>query len=340
MLEAATEFDPDFMVPKATRISDRSAAAIYYLTTNWREATPRRPEPGFNPLVYLRHLEAEGATGVDPYAEFLRRGRPAGAWLRNVLDGTSHSQMPEGAASPRSALHIHAYYPDMIGMIVERLARNQIHPDLFINAGDRSSLNAALSAFSGYRGRIAEARVVANRGRDLGPFLTEFGTALVRDYDVIGHLHTKKSMLLNDRELVDRWVHFLYENLIGGVQGGAMMDRIMAAFAEDERLGIVFPSDPHLVGWSRNEEIAASLAPRLGLLELPEIHDFPLGTMFWARAEALRPFVAMDLGWDDYPAEPVSYDGTILHAMERLFGVVAESRGLKVALTNIKGVTR
>jgi lipopolysaccharide biosynthesis protein len=39
--------------------------------------------------------------------------------------------------------------------------------------------------------------------------------------------------------------------------------------------------------------------------------------MFWARSEALRPVIDLRLGWDDYPQEPVSADGTILHTLER-----------------------
>jgi glycosyltransferase involved in cell wall biosynthesis len=339
-IEAATDFDPVFVMPGRKATPSRSDAAKYYLTVNRRVEAPRRPEPGFNQLVYARHLETEGVTEVDAYAEFLRRGRPAGPWLRRVIREGDSAVLPDGKTPPRTVLHIHAYYPDVVGMIAERLAVNETRPDLFINAGDRKSLNAALEAFKDYRGRIAEARVAVNRGRDIGSFLTEFGPELVREYDLIGHIHTKKSATLSDRDLVDRWVRFLYENVIGGRQGGAMMDRIIAQFAENERLGIVFPADPNILAWSGNEEIARKLAPRLALEELPEFIDFPIGSMFWVRAAALEPFVAMGLGWNDYPSEPVPYDGTILHAIERMFGLVAESRGLEVAVTNIKGVTR
>ncbi len=37
-------------------------------------------------------------------------------------------------------------------------------------------------------------RVFENRGRDIGPFLTGFGEAILDRYDIVGHVHTKKSI--------------------------------------------------------------------------------------------------------------------------------------------------
>ena len=48
----------------------------------------------------------------------------------------------------------------------------------------------------------------------------------------------------------------------------------------------------------------------------------------------------LDLIWSDYPVEPVAYDGTILHAIERLLPVVAQHRGFEIAGTYVPGVTR
>lgn len=339
-IAVAQDFDSDFMMPRQRKASTRLEAAEYYLEDSWREAAPRRPEPGFNQIMYSHHLQSEGVTDVDPYLAFLQRGRPPGPWLRSVIRESANASLPEGTAPLKTALHIHAHYPDVVATIAQRLILNKTQPDLFITAGDRKSLDAAIAMFRGYPGRIAETRVVINRGRDIGPLLTEFGSKLVRDYDLIGHIHTKKSVLLSDREFADRWASFLYENMIGGVHGGAMIDRILAAFTLNKRLGIAFPADPNILSWSNNKDGARKLALRLGVEQLPEFFDFPIGTMFWIRAAALRPFVELDLDWQDYPREPVGMDGTILHAIERLFGVIVEGKGFDIALTNVKGVTR
>jgi lipopolysaccharide biosynthesis protein len=62
--------------------------------------------------------------------------------------------------------------------------------------------------------------------------------------------------------------------------------------------------------------------------------------MFWARTKALAPLFDLNLGWNDYPEEPVPYDGTILHAFERLLPFIARHAGYRFATTHIPGVTR
>jgi lipopolysaccharide biosynthesis protein len=78
----------------------------------------------------------------------------------------------------------------------------------------------------------------------------------------------------------------------------------------------------------------------MGIETLPDHFLFPMGSMFWGRVDALRPLFDLKLDWDDYPQEPIHHDGTLLHAIERLFGVVASVGQYRVATTNIPGVTR
>lgn len=42
--------------------------------------------------------------------------------------------------------------------------------------------------------------------------------------------------------------------------------------------------------------------------------------MFWIRSSVLGKFVELELVWRDYAAEPLPIDGTIVHAIERLWG--------------------
>jgi lipopolysaccharide biosynthesis protein len=134
------------------------------------------------------------------------------------------------------------------------------------------------------------------------------------------------------------WYRFLLENLLGGTV--AMADIILGRLASDPSIGIIHPDDPYVVGWDKNKPYAIELGRRLGILELPEHFLFPVGTMFWARTEALLPLLELGLDWQDYPAEPLPYDGSMLHAIERLLPFVTTSRGYRSALTHVQGVTR
>src|SRR4051794_24828825 len=55
--------------------------------------------------------------------------------------------------------------------------------------------------------------------------------------------------------------------------------------------------------------------------------DFPSGSMFWARSAALRPLLDLHLSFDDFPAEAGQTDGTLAHAIERLYFLVCEQAG-------------
>ena len=119
-----------------------------------------------------------------------------------------------------------------------------------------------------------------------------------------------------------------------------MMDRILGVMSNTPTIGMVFPDDPNIVGWVKNKPFAKELAERLGIAELPENFSFPVGTMFWARVDALRRFWALGLDWEDYPEEPIPRDGTILHALERLLPLGLTPGVNQCAVTHVAGVTR
>ena len=53
---------------------------------------------------------------------------------------------------------------------------------------------------------------------------------------------------------------------------------------------------------------------------------FPVGNMFWARVDAILPFFT-NIQMSDFPQEKGQVDGTIAHAIERLWVYVAEYNG-------------
>jgi lipopolysaccharide biosynthesis protein len=178
--------------------------------------------------------------------------------------------------------------------------------------------------------------IAPNRGRDIGPFFTALsGRIADGGYDMIGHVHGKRSFG-TDAAMGEAWRHFLWENLVGGEY--SMLDLAAAVFASKPTVGLLMAEDPHLVGWNENREIAENLAVKMGIsTPLPDFFDFPLGTMFWCRPDALRPLFRLSLGWEDYPSEPVPYDGTILHAIERLLPFVVKKAGYDVAGLRVPG---
>ncbi|ROP91268.1 glycosyl transferase family 1 [Stella humosa] len=304
---------------------------------------PRRPAPGVHPGV-LRENGGHGSG--DPFAGHIRAGKPAGPGRREVIGPDAQPGVETGM---RAALHIHLFHTDLGPDLLRRLAVNRHRCDLILTTDTPAKAREiawSLGAMENGRARVV---VVPNRGRDLGAFLTGVGGGMLAGYDVVGHLHGKKARHQSDSQ-TERWRERLFQSLLGEVH--PMMDAILARFAADPRLGLVHPDDPHLIGWDErppnaptsplrsNRHWAGMLAPRLGLDRLPAFFDFPVGSMFWARRAALQPLFDLDLGWQDYPDEPVDRDGTVLHAIERLFGIVAERAGYRVAVSHVPGFTR
>jgi lipopolysaccharide biosynthesis protein len=167
--------------------------------------------------------------------------------------------------------------------------------------------------------------------------LSAFSREIYGRYDVIGHFHGKRSPSLG--AIGESWREFLWQNLVGDLY--PMMDIVLAQFAAEPKLGLIFPEDPFLPGWAANFEIASGLARRMGIKgRLDPFFEFPVGTMFWARPAALAPLFELEFGWDDYPEEPVPYDGTLLHALERILPFVARRAGYGYATTHIAEMTR
>nr|MDQ3039991.1 rhamnan synthesis F family protein [Pseudomonadota bacterium] len=265
-----------------------------------------------------------------------RLGSPEGPWQHEVI--APENDLALIPPDLRVALHVHVHYPEFMPELFIRLALNRTLPDLLISVTSPGALELVRDQIKDYAGRT-EIRLVPNRGRDMGPLLTEFGPQLLRDYDIVGHVHTKKTADVTDAALIGRWRTFLVENMLGSKT--AMADLILGRMGEDSSIGLVFPDDPNFIGWRENRHAAKELGARLGLApDLPEHFVFPVGMMFWARVEALRPLFELSLDWSDYPAEPLPYDGSMMHAMERLLPFIVEQQGFRCVLTNVTGLTR
>jgi hypothetical protein len=334
-------FNADFFSSPLNPSSSRDPIR-HYISAYSSGIQPRKAVPGFHPGIYEERNDTKGR---DPLAHYLDSGRPAGPWSFAVIEKGS----PRAEQSVRVALQLHLYYQEMSGEIFDRLQGIHRKIDLLISVTSQSAAEAVARIFSAYSQGTIDIRVFENRGRDIGPLLTGFGEIILDRYDIVGHVHTKKSIGIGMNadsltpaflESMAHWRRFLYANLLGGKH--AMADAIIQRLSTDENIGLAFPDHPNIHGWGENLPYALALAQRLGISELlpKTTFNFPVGTMFWAKTAALRPLFEIGLNWDDYPEEPLPYDGSLLHAIERLLPFVVEGAGFRNAVTYVPGVTR
>lgn len=299
----------------------------------------RKPMPGFHPGIYREDAMPERGS-EDPFAAYIRNGMPKGRWVQDVLSPSGEAPSLTGSVrgSVRSALHLHFYYTKSAESIMKRVARSVHRPDLLISVPSSDAAKEIESILKAHGEWNHLIKVVPNRGRDVAPFLTGFSQEL-KSYEIVGHVHAKETVYHSDREEIERWNTFLLENMIGGRH--PMIDFVISSFLRDKKLGLLFPDDPQVINWTDNRHYAEELALRMGFSKpLPENINFPVGTMFWARTEALAPLFNLGLDWNDYPQEPVPADGSMLHAIERLIPLVAEKSGYGTAVTHIPGIYR
>ena len=259
-----------------------------------------------------------------------RRGQPFMAETPLYELEQEHSlELPLGyvssAGSPRVAVVLHAFHISLLPEFRAYLAHMPVPADLYISTDTEEKRTEISACFADWAKGSVEVRVMPNRGRDIAPKLVGF--AAVHDrYDYVLHLHTKAS----PHELrLEGWRGYLLDTLLGSAD---IVHGVFEAFTRAPRLGMLAPQHIDVlrpwIRWGRNYTMAEDLATRMDFpLTVTAPLEFPSGSMFWARTAALRPLLDLHLGFDDFQAEAGQDDGTLAHAIERLYFLVCERAG-------------
>jgi glycosyltransferase involved in cell wall biosynthesis len=316
-IDASGAFDADFFEGHATGRLPAIRSIRRYGAAAAKGLSIHSPRPGFSDHVFRsKHRLAAGEIAM--LNAMAAQTPPA----THRAIGLASLEAGHGV-NASVAVHIHLHYSDLAGEFVTRLSGG-VRADLFVTVTSLKGKYEAQYFFANYTGGAVTIVVVPNRGRDIGPFCEGFaGFARAGAYDVVGHFHAKKSLAIGgDAGL--RWRTFLLDSLLEPT----VTPRLLALFEREPKLGLVFAEDRHCVGWSENRPFAEALSARMEPRpSLPDLPFFPLGTMFWARAAALQPLWRLHLASPDFPPEPAPYDGTPMHALERMLPPICEAAG-------------
>ncbi|MFA6358538.1 MAG: rhamnan synthesis F family protein [Candidatus Omnitrophota bacterium] len=228
------------------------------------------------------------------------------------------------------AVQVHVYYINLFDEICTYLNNIPIPYTLFISVTSDENKKIILEKLKTMpRVEHVEIRVVQNRGRDIAPFLVEFGSSL-KNFDYICHIHTKKSLYSGEEKT--EWRQYLFERLLGSAD---TVNSILTMFKKDTSVGIIYPEIfPHIsyiaLTWLSNKGIAPTILNKLNIRFDPDEYlDFPVGSMFWVRKEALEPLLNLKLTINDFPEECNQNDGALQHVIERCFVLSAQSGGFR-----------
>ena len=242
---------------------------------------------------------------------------------------------PERMSSAPLACIIHAFYPEVLSVLLPLISNIPCAVDLFLSTDTEEKRAEIAGHCAGFTKGGVEIRLAPNRGRDIAPKLIAFRD-VYECYDLFLHLHTKRSL---HADKLASWGDYLTATLVGSPE---IAGSILALF-DDPKMGIVFPQ--HLfrlrrsLRWGHNYDHARRLLARMGVtLQADWPLDFPSGSMFFGRSAALKPLLDLGLDFEDFSQEAGQVDGTPAHAIERIILHVAEHAGfewLKVARADL-----
>lgn len=283
----------------------------------------------------LHRLDPQGA---PPDGSKPSSGQPARD--RNIHGLSALGALPLQRLQPgRIAIHLHLYYIDMAEELLRHVGRMPFDFDLYVTVVEREQMplvERKAREFCGLHLAGLHVLVVPNRGRDIAAFFTALGPSY-KQYDFLCHVHSKKS--LYSGTVRKDWCTYLFESLF---RDEDHLRRIFGLFTQQPKIGLVYPTTAEDMpywchSWLSNGRSSQELFNRLRIsLDTSAYIDYPVGSMLWARSEALRPLFDLDLRFDDFPPEPIPNDGTLCHAIERSFCISATMRGFTFAELDIR----
>lgn len=231
-------------------------------------------------------------------------------------------------------IHLHAFYFEETKRFLEIIETFEFNFDFIVTVPidclERNEIIESVSKLP--RSIIKKVILTPNRGRDLASFLVECASGM-ETYEIVGHFHTKRSP--HDKFL-GSWYKSILDELLGECSESgrrpAAENAIMLLTRGDA--SIVGPQSPLQVipdptGWGLNKIAAANLLKEINpSIRIPDIISFPEGSMFWARCDALRPFLRKSWRYDEFPEEPIGSDGSLAHAIERILFLVPAASGI------------
>jgi len=235
-----------------------------------------------------------------------------------------------GGSGVKVAVVLHLYYIDLLMEIAQSLRENLIDPfDIFVTTPFEGDIPKIIDTFANI---AASTNVFLNRnaGRDIAPFLEIYKTGMLDKYSGVLKIHSKKSLYSANG---DCWRKDIYRQLIGG----SYLTRKIIDLLEFGEVGMIGVAKYYLSDvkfWGADKANASKLLITMGVLrqiEEPKLGFFA-GSMFWFNPKALLPLKNLQI---EFEPESGAQDGTIAHAVERVFCQIVRHCGFIVTSPEI-----
>ena len=225
------------------------------------------------------------------------------------------------------AVVLHLFHIDLWSLFKKRLEQLPQNSDLFVTTPDYLLTEVEKLIFPDFPS--AQIYGFQNRGRDVGPLINLLQYVQLHKYDLVLKIHTKKSTHKRGSQ-GDEWRN----DLLNGLLPKGRIPLILDYFLKNPNVGIAGP-DQYLAPLNKSFYHPETISHWNNLTEnrtqYPNDAHFFAGTMFWARGAIYLELQNMNLKQSDFEQENGQLDGTLAHALERYFPILAYDQNLIVA---------
>lgn len=234
----------------------------------------------------------------------------------------------------------HLYYDDILDYDFKFLRNVPDYIDIIITT---DSPDKKILIEENYLSKLknnSQVILVNSRGRDMAGLFVGCKEEIY-NYDYFCYVHDKKSSYNDYSVIGNSFRDIIWENMLASED---YINYIVKSFDDNDSLGLIVPPRVYHSTyftafyhnyWLENIDEIYKLFEKMNIdaeinsNELP----LPIGNCFWARFDALKPLFDLDWNYEDFPPEPLPHDGTVSHALERIYGHVAASQGFYSEIT-------
>lgn len=232
------------------------------------------------------------------------------------------------------AVILHIYYEDQVSILLQYCKNFPEKTDFYITTTNKVTKKKIDELFSENNFHYV-CKIRPNIGMAMSTLWVTYADIIDSGkYEYICYVHDKKSPYSDYEIIGQQFAERCFENLMGSKE---IVKNIINIFESNPKLGILGPPEPYhgsyytvlVDSWMANYENTVELAKELGLYvdiraDIPPAA--PLGDMFWFRAVALKKICEISYGYGDFNVK-YAPDGTKLHALERIYGFIAQNAG-------------
>lgn len=231
------------------------------------------------------------------------------------------------------ALILHIYYPDLVEYCLRYAQSMPENADIYIVTSREDTKKICEEKMHSFKCNYYEIRLKPNRGRDVSAYLVTCRDVF-KKYDYICCMHDKKTPQaknpLSGKILSDNCFDSCLCNQ-------TYVFEVLNLFEKYPYLGLCCPLIPTTLDYYKyiNNRIGDS-----NIENYKKIYDefnlsapfdlfpiVPFGNMFWVRGNAMKVLLKKAWKYEDFEEEPLAGDGTIAHALERIYSIFVQEAG-------------